>query len=240
MFRSLKKDKFSWILIAVLLALVVQSVFGDWGFLFPAVLFAALLYYGRKNLASRRGKILFWIGLIGLVIIILSTFLFKIVIIFLFVLFLVDFIQSKKNPLVIRPERFSAEAEKTVESDTLLQNRWFGHQATPGQDYEWHDINIQVGAGDTLIDLSRTILPRKEAVILIRQLAGRVRILIPFGVETSVRYSVGLGQLDFFDHKEARLINESVAFQTKHYLEGEQKIAIIVSAVAGSLEVRRT
>ncbi|MCO7175296.1 cell wall-active antibiotics response protein LiaF [Sporolactobacillus kofuensis] len=242
MFQQLKKDQYSWLIIVCLLLVVIQTTFDGWGFLFPAVLFSALLYYGRKNKPKKKGKILFWIGLIGLGFTILNLLVFKLIIIALFICFLIDFIQRKKHPRQIVPdfEHPSAPGDEQINIlPTLLKNKWFGHQETPHEDYEWRDITIQTGAGDTIIDLSHTILPKRESIIFIRHLAGRIKILVPYDVDVCLHYSVVLGQLDFFDHHEHQLVHEVRALQTSRYAEADQKVKIMISSLAGGLEVRR-
>ncbi|GGL64828.1 cell wall-active antibiotics response protein LiaF [Sporolactobacillus putidus] len=243
MFAPFKTDKYSWILITGLFLIVIQTSFGGWGFLFPCILFGVMIHYGNKRRKTGKGKFLFWFGVIGLVFTALNLIVLKFIIIALFIIFIIHFIQSKKHPKRIIPgfnEKSDNDGSTGVEAvPVLLKNKWFGNQETPHQNYEWQDINIQTGAGDTLIDLSHTILPKRESVIFIRHFAGRVRILVPYGVEVALRYSVVAGQADFFDHREPRLINESIAFQTNGYDQAEQKVKVIVSAIAGNLEVRR-
>lgn len=242
MFESFKSDKYSWMLIAGLFLIVIQTLFDGWGFLFPTVLFGAMIYYGRKKRPSGTGKVLFWIGIVGITLTVLNLIIFKLAILGLFIFLLVEFIRAKRHPRRLTPnfgDQQTIDEDSIVSLPVILKNKWFGNQETPGQDYEWQDINIQTGTGDTLIDLSHTILPKKESVILIRHLAGRVRILVPYGVEASLRYSVVFGQTEFFEHKESRLFNTSVAFRTGGYETAEQKVCIVVSAVAGNLEVRR-
>ncbi|RYM00010.1 cell wall-active antibiotics response protein [Sporolactobacillus sp. THM7-7] len=245
MIRLLKKlnaDKYSWILILSLFLVVVEIIFADLGFLFPALFFGFLFYYGRKHRSSGWGKAVFWIGVIGLVMTALHMIIFKLIIAALFICLVIDFIKSKRRPKRIHPS-FAENPEKdkghVTIVPTLLKNKWFGSQETPRENYEWQDIDIQTGIGDTLIDLSHTILPKSESVIFIRHVAGRVRILVPYGVEAALRLSVVVGQADFFDHRVPRLLNESLAFQTDGYNQAEQKVKIVISAVAGSLEVRR-
>ena len=61
-----------------------------------------------------------------------------------------------------------------MKEQPLFQNRHFGQQKTPDHDYEWNDMNIQVGIGDAVIDLSYTVLPKDETVIFIRNVMGKV------------------------------------------------------------------
>ena len=63
--------------------------------------------------------------------------------------------------------------------------------------YEWNDVNIQAGIGDTVIDLSYTVLPKGETVIFIRNVMGKVTIMIPYDVEVSVNHSVFLALQKF-------------------------------------------
>lgn len=242
MFEQLKSDKYSWILVFGLALIIIQAVFGDWGFLFPAVLFGAMIYYGRKKAAFRKGKVVLWIGIVGLTFTVLNLLVFKIVILALLIFLVIEFVNNKKHPKHIFPNPRMDAGEDNIgssEGQPLMQNKWFGHQETPDEDYAWQDINIQTGAGDTLIDLSHTILPKKESVIFIRHFAGRVRILVPYDVGVSLNYSVVFGQLSYFGRSEPQLINTSVTFRTEDYHEAEQKVRIFVSAVAGRLEVRR-
>ncbi|WP_010632038.1 cell wall-active antibiotics response protein LiaF [Sporolactobacillus vineae] len=241
MFDSFNKDKYSWLLVIALLLAVIQVTVAGWGFLFPACLFGSMVYYGRNHRKKPAGKLILWIGLFGLALTLLSLFVFRLVILGLVLLFLVDFIQKKRHPLRISPdpEIPNAAAGHTTLLNTVLRNKWFGYQKTPEPEYPWQDINIQTGAGDTVIDLSRTILPKKGAVIFIRHLAGRIRILVPYDVGVSLHYSIMLGQMNFFGRSEARLINKSVTLQSEGYEEAGQKVKVFVSAVAGSLEVKR-
>lgn len=243
MFASFKTDKYSWILIVGLFLIVIQTSFGGWGFLFPCILFGAMVHYGRKRRKAGKGKLLFWLGVVGLGFTVLNLIVFKFIVLALFILFIIYFIRSKRRPNRVIPDFSSrmnddGDGTKVEAVPVLLKNKWFGNQETPHQNYAWQDIDIQTGVGDTLIDLSHTILPKKESVIFIRHFAGRVRVLVPYGVEVALRYSVVAGQADFFEHREPRLINESVAFQTDGYDQAAQKVKIIVSAIAGNLEVR--
>lgn len=241
MFDSFNKDKYSWLLVIALLLAVIQITVAGWGFLFPACLFGAMIYYGRNNRKKPAGKLIFWIGVLGLALTLLSLFVFRLAILGLAILYLIDFIKKKRHPLRFSPDPGNpdAAAEHVTLLKPLLKNKWFGYQETPEPDYPWQDINIQTGAGDMVIDLSRTILPKKESIIFIRHLAGRVRILVPYDVGVSLHYSIMLGQLNFFGRSETRLINQSVALQSEGYEESGQRVKIFVSAVAGSLEVKR-
>ena len=82
-------------------------------------------------------------------------------------------------------------------------------QKTPDHVYEWNDVNIQGGMGDTVIDLSYTVLPKGETVIFIRNIFGKVKILIPYDVEVSVNHSVLYGSAKILDFYESSLHESS-------------------------------
>jgi lia operon protein LiaF len=100
-------------------------------------------------------------------------------------------------------------------------------------------MNLQTGIGDTIIDLSNTVLPKGEAVISVRNFIGNVRILVPYEIEVSILHSVITGYTEVFEHKEERVFNQLLQYETEHYVEAEQKVKIITSMILGNLEVKR-
>ena len=75
-------------------------------------------------------------------------------------------------------------------------------------------MNIQAGIGDTVIDLSYTVLPKGETVIFIRNMMGKVTIMIPYDVEVSVHHSVFFGSVKILDFKESSLKNRLIKVET--------------------------
>ena len=97
------------------------------------------------------------------------------------------------TPNIKEPVDLQKPSETDVKEQPLFQNRLFGGQQTPDHVYEWNDVNIQAGIGDTVIDLSYTVLPKGETVIFIRNVMGKVTIMVPYDVEVSVHHSVFFG-----------------------------------------------
>ena len=119
---------------------------------------------------------------------ILNMMVFRFFLITILVYVLLLYYQSKKNPdwinpILTEPEESEKECvqERLLKMDYLFQNKWFGRQKTPDTVYEWNDVNIQNGIGDTVIDLSQTILPKGDAVISIRSLVGNIKFLFHMG-----------------------------------------------------------
>ncbi len=105
--------------------------------------------------------------------------------------------------------------------------------------YEWNDVNIQGGMGDTVIDLSYTVLPKGETTIFIRNVIGKVTILIPYDVEMSVNHSVFYGSVKILDFYESSSVNRQVKVETTNYESADQKVKVFTSMLIGDIEVKR-
>src|SRR5690606_15265205 len=99
---------------------------------------------------------------------------------------------------------------KPITSRPLFRNQLFGGQKTPDDEYEWNDINIQTGIGDSMIDLSYTVLPKNESVIFIRKVMGKVTILVPYDIEISVNHSVLYGSVRILNYEESSVFNRLI------------------------------
>ncbi len=158
--------------------------------------------------------------------------------------FIIQYFQSKKQPVQVKPtiEEPSRSAEKQgtiIKKHPIFQNVLFGRQQTPDHVYEWNDVNIQTGVGDTTIDLSNTVLPKGESVISIRNFVGNLQILVPYEMEVSVRHAVLYGSTTILEYHETKGLNQSLFYQTADYGDAKQKVKIITSMLVGDLEVKR-
>jgi len=114
-----------------------------------------------------------------------------------------------------------------------------GQQKTPIGIYEWNDINIQTGLGDTSIDLSYTMLPKGETVIFIRNIIGNIQILVPYEIEVSIHHSCVVGSTNAFENHSSKMFNQVFQLKTSGYDNAEQKVKIFTSLLVGNLEVSR-
>ncbi|MBA2874390.1 cell wall-active antibiotics response protein LiaF [Thermaerobacillus caldiproteolyticus] len=242
MLRNQRTDWVSWaILIAITLFLAELLLFHG-GAIFFLMITVGCMYIGRKRMPKMSGTALFWFGLISFVICLFHMVTFRLFLFLFFVYIVIQFAQSKRTPIRIQPiiqEQSSQTEEALFQRTPLLQNTFFGSQKTPEHVYEWNDIDIQVGIGDTIIDLSYTVLPKGEAVVVIRHLIGNIQILVPYEVEVSIHHSVIIGSLSVFQRSETKLFNETLHFQTAGYDKAERKVKILTSMIAGALEVKR-
>lgn len=243
MLGKIKNDYFSWLFLISLLLLLLEVLFFNKGLIFSILVAAGMIYVGRKRLERKFGKFLFWIGILFLTISILGMITFRFLVLAIFIYLLLQLVQTKKHPHMVTPivkEPLTEPArEETISREPMFKNVMFGDQKTPEHTYEWEDINIQTWIGDTVIDLSYTVLPKGETVIFIRNIIGKVQILVPYDIEVSVNHSVMVGNVDILHYHGSKMFNQNIHVQTADYETPDQKIKIITSVMVGDIEVRR-
>lgn len=243
MLDRIKSDYISWIVLIGVLLLAIEVTFFHGGLIFSLFISGACIYLGKKRLKKTLGKLFFWIGCISLFITIINMMTFKFLLFALILYFIIIFFQSKKTPNYVKPtlqEPTTTNEKPRVESKKpLFSNIFIGKQETPDHVYEWNDVNIQKGFGDTIIDLSYTVLPKGESVINIRNLIGNVIILIPYDNEVCLHHSVIFGATKVLEHEESKLFNQIFSIQTSDYEQAQHKIKVLTSMVIGDIEVKR-
>ncbi|AIE59075.1 cell wall-active antibiotics response protein LiaF [Bacillus methanolicus] len=244
MMNKLKSDYISWILLIGLVMLFLEISFFNKGIIFSLLVASGMIYFGRKMMPKTFGTLLFWAGLIFFAASILGMITFRFFLLAILIHFIIQFSQSKRHPEkiipVIKVNEKPSQGDKTIiKRKPVLENIFFGQQRTPERVYEWNDINIQAGIGDTIIDLSYTVLPKGETVIVIRNMIGNVQVLVPYDLEVSVNHSSLAGSATIFDHKEEKIFNQNLHIQTPEYDNQEQKVKIFTSFIVGELEVKR-
>lgn len=230
------------LLLIAFIIFIIEIFFDGPALLIFFALFGAMAYYGRRMMGKLRGKLLFWIGITCVVLMTMNLTAFKFLLIALIVSYVIKWYDRKKEPAYYQPEiieDISLNGEEVIQETPLFYNKWFGHQETPAQAYSWQDVNIQAGIGDTVIDMTNTILPKDEAVVVVRNLVGNVKIFVPYEAEVSIDHSVVYGSIDIFGHEEQNAWNKVFHMQTEHYSQAAHKVRIFTSMLTGKLEVKR-
>ncbi|WP_141430565.1 cell wall-active antibiotics response protein LiaF [Bacillus sp. 03113] len=243
MLNKIVSNYLSLVILAGGILLLLEFFFFNSGVIFSLLVAAGMIYIGKKRRTKKIGKFLFWAGIIFLVLSIVSMITFKFLLFAILIYYVIQFVQSKKNaakiqPIIKEPE-INEQKEPYIRKCSLFHNAYFGKQQTPEHVYEWSDVNIQAGVGDTVIDLSYTVLPKGETVIFIRNYIGNVRVLIPYDLEVDVHHSVIAGSTTIFDIHESKLFNQAIQVQTPGFETAEQKVKIFTSLIVGNLEVKR-
>lgn len=195
-----------------------------------------LLFLGLKGLKSSKTTS-FFIALGS--IILLFTFVTNIFI-WLAVIVAFIFIANRQQ------EKFFTDKKicivETVEPTGKFQNKsvpWFGHIDIGKETFEWDDINLIQVAGDTIIDLENTILPKTDNIVIIRKLFGKTRIIIPSNIALKIEYATLMGSLRINNHEEI-VTNSIITKFDDNYSESNKHLKIYINAIVGDVEVIRT
>lgn len=235
-----KSDLLGWAVLVGMMLLLLEITFFNSGLIFSLLVATGMIFLGRKRQHKSYGKVLFWLGILFLTLSILNMAAVKFFLVLFLGLIVYQFAKSKRHPPIITPiVREGTSNERLLTKTPLLKNIFIGEQRTPEHVYEWNDINIQTGIGDTIIDLSYTVLPKGETVIFIRGLVGRVTVHVPYDVEVSVNHSALLGVADILQQEETRVWNQRLQLQSDDYDSADQKVKIFTSILVGDLEVKR-
>ncbi|WP_102335402.1 cell wall-active antibiotics response protein LiaF [Salimicrobium jeotgali] len=233
MFEKVETKTINKLLLIAAVLLIAEIILFDGGILFSLLFSGILVYVGHRSYDRTFGKVVFWIGLVSLVMTILSMAVVRFLLFILLVLFLYNYFQAGRHSA--RPA-FSREPPSPKKEPVISQKMW-GDQTTP-EAYAWNDINVHGGIGDRTIDLSHTVLPEK-AVISIRHLAGTLTIYVPYETEVLVHHSALIGRATIFDYRSTHLRNGTVHYQTEDYGWKEPGVRIVTSVLSGDLEVKR-
>lgn len=244
MLQKLKSDYLSWIVLIGAFFVLLDIFFFNRGLIFSLIVAIGMVYLGRKRMPKKTGKLLFWAGLFLLFVNVINMIAVKFFLLALLCFLIFQYANRKQKlntiiPIINEQTENTFRGETVMKEQPLFQNRLFGHQQTPDHVYEWNDVNIQCGVGDSLVDLSNTVLPKGESVIFIRNIMGKVTVLIPYDVEVSIHHSVLFGSARILDFYETSLVNRLIKVETANYEQAEQKVKIFTSMMIGDIEVKR-
>ncbi|TFJ91811.1 cell wall-active antibiotics response protein LiaF [Lentibacillus salicampi] len=241
MFQRLSTDTFNWILIIGVILFVIEIAFFHGGAIVSALFSTAFVYVGWKNFTQLWGKILFWLGVVGLIFAILNMLAVRFLILAAIVIFLINYSKSKQEAEHIHPEltRDVVNADEVIHVKPLFDHKIFGDQHTADTSYQWRDINIHGVFGDRIIDLSNTVLPNDTSVISIRHVVGNIIIYVPYEVEISVHHSSIFGRAHILGKHHRKLMNQSLLYQTENYDTTLPRVKIVTSLLSGDIEVKR-
>ncbi|XQY91780.1 cell wall-active antibiotics response protein LiaF [Metabacillus sp. HB246100] len=244
MLRHIKSDYVNWFILIGLLLLLLEVLFFNGGLIITFIISIGAIYLGSKWKPKVIGKISYGVGWFWLVITILNMITFRYFLFVILIYLIVQYYQTQKKPREIKIKELLKQEESPQENAVfqrkkILDNRFFSSQETPHQAYEWNDVNIQVGIGNTEIDLSETVLPKGESVIFIRSLVGNVTIFVPYEIEIHINHSVMAGTVSIFREHDERVVNENVVYQSENYPTADEKIRLFTSMISGRLEVKR-
>ncbi|SDC01276.1 lia operon protein LiaF [Terribacillus halophilus] len=233
-------DTIRWLLIAAAVVFLAELVLSGTGVLIGIGMGILFIYIGKRQLSGRKGTILFCLGIFIVGMSLLQSLAFYLVLTAGIIYYFSKIHDTTDKPQAYQPSfDQTTSGEQVFEQKSLFKNSWFGAQSAGSTVYEWQDTNIQSFIGDTVIDLNYTVLPKEEAVLMVRKVLGNVRIIVPYDIEVDVHHSVVYGSIAIFEHREQNSWNKVIHMRTKGYQQSTQRIKIVTSIVAGKLEVVR-
>lgn len=231
-----KTSLIGWFMIITVAGMGLELLF-NWGLFIPLLLGVFFLYRAKKTQSKRSIYVI--AGIVLILIPILSSSFLKIFILIAVIYAFWEYSKSKKQPTLhtiqtVEPgEKPSYKRIQPLMKNSLIRNQRMGNEV-----YEWDDINIQYGFGDAVIDLSMTMLPIGESVVLIRGLVGNVQVLVPFDAAVIVNHSSITGKLSVFD-SETDMFNMNVIYYPDTEDTAIRTIKIITNILVGDVEVKR-
>lgn len=126
--------------------------------------------------------------------------------------------------------------EPTAKAGQQHKRPWFGDTHIGATQFEWDDINMTVMAGDTIIDLGNTYLPKGDNVVVVRKGFGKTRVLVPVGVGVAIEHSALVGELAV-NGQPVALKNETFSYYSDDYDAAARRIHILTNVLVGDLEV---
>lgn len=115
---------------------------------------------------------------------------------------------------------------------------WIGNDRIGTQVFEWDDINVAILAGDTIVDLGNTLLPKEDSIVIVRKGFGRTRILVPYGIGILFEHATLYGKVEF-DEETQVLRNETIKMYSEDYDESPRRLKSHHEYLSGDVEVIR-
>ncbi|MGY3780908.1 cell wall-active antibiotics response protein LiaF [Streptococcus gallolyticus] len=230
----MRKVQFFIIVEAILIVMGLMTIMANNLSSFILILVLILLALRFYN-QDKRNNFLLTIGLVLLfMIFMLNPYIIMAVVLGVVYIVINHFSQvKKKNRYAL--VRFREEELKAKP----VRNQWIGMDTHDSDFYAFDDINIIRLTGSDTIDLSNIIVTGKDNVVVIRKILGPTKILVPIDVAVKLDVSAIYGSVRYFDFEEYDLRNESLKLWHSEDEEYLKAVKIIVSTLAGDVEVVR-
>lgn len=240
--NRLSTQTVNWILVIGIILFTIEIIFFRGGLIVTAVLLGAAVYIGWKHQRDTWGKVVFWIGLIGLLITFLNMLAVRFIVIIFIILYLIDYSKTK-NKRYLQPEQsidpVIVQDEPIVKMHPLFTQMLYGDQKAESNAFEWRDINIHGGIGDRVIDLSNAVTLDDTAIISIRHGIGNITIYIPYDTDFMIHHSAVFGRAYILNKQHEQLLNQQLSYQTEYYPNAMTRVKIVTTLISGNIEVKR-
>ncbi|MBS4198794.1 hypothetical protein KHA93_03900 [Bacillus sp. FJAT-49732] len=232
-----KTSLIGWFMLISAIGMGFEIVF-NWRLFIPLIIGCFLLYTARNS--RKKSNVRLIIGLFLIAIPILSSAFLKLFIFIALIYGLIAYSKSKKqvNQIVVQTVEPDPKSSVLKKKQPFIKNIFIGSQKKVNEVFEWDDINIQCGLGDTVVDLGMTMLPPGESTVVIRSFFGNIQLLVPFDASVIVNHSAISGKLKVFND-ETEIFNSNIIYHPDSNEEAVRTIKIITNVMVGNVEVRR-
>lgn len=138
--------------------------------------------------------------------------------------------------------QYVAITEPTMEEDVHYShkffdiNSWFFGQHQGKETFPWENFQYYSLFGDSLIDFTNTIVPRKTNVIGIHKAVGNIKLVVPAGTGVSLHLNSYRSTLRWQGQHYA-IENEKFIMENEAYQSSPRKIHITITQGWGNVEV---
>lgn len=230
--RSLTNTVAFFVMTFIALIFIETFIFGN-ASIIHLVIGALLLYYGTKQ----RSKWVFITGILFIIIALFSLWSLRIAFVIGVIYILVKLWQGVPAEKLMQPI-YDLNRETP---NGIWKNKLFITQSNHFSTYEWEDLHVQGLYGDLHIDVTNTVLPKETSLISIRQVVGKVKIILPYDIPVRIHYTTFYGEARLFQLERKRLINETLHIKDsyEHQTEHSPELIITIATWAGDVEVIR-
>lgn len=231
----MRKFQFFLVVEAILLTLALLTILSENLSSFLLILVMVLLTLRFYNQGKRSNFLLTASLLVLFLVVMLNPFVIMAILAAVVYTIINHFSQVKEK------NRLALIAFKEADLEVFPKpNQWLGaSQPLLNDSYAFDDVNIIRVSGSDTIDLTQVILAGCDNVIILRKVYGPTKILVPIDVAVSLNVSAIYGSVSFFDGTEYDLRNEALKLQEDAYISANRSVKIVVTLIAGKVEVVR-
>lgn len=236
-----KTEALSIIFLIVAVGLVIDILMGHFS-IFPISLSIFLIFIGFRQLKRRKNPFTAYffitIGIIFLLPALIRSLSFTLIFAALIIYNSYQLFRSSSNKshLAVNIKQEIQDSQSYLQTSPYFKNKLIGEYRNFPQSYALEDINLQIGFGDISIDLSDTIIPLGETVILIRGAIGNIYLNVPSDIGISVQISLLCGKMNLLKESKTAF-NVTQKYQSVDYQNSSRKIKIVLTLLVGDIEV---
>lgn len=149
-----------------------------------------------------------------------------------------DKFDNEKYDLTLRQTKIiDVEDAELINKETFLAfDQLFNNAPYKEEIYAWEDVEMYHLYANTFIDFGSTIVPVGTNVVVINQLVGHTKLVVPEGVGLEL-HANGFRTEVNWNGKKIPLNNERKVFMSSDYQQSNRKIYLQVSQGWGAVEV---